>query len=80
MFSISETYNNSKDAIMFWKASRQKKKSCFVRNNAQRAVGMGLITAHMTEQLRLNLHNGNTQTTGLASIDTTSKLTLRLPD
>jgi len=73
MFSISETYNNSTDAIMFWKASRQKK-SCFVRNNADKVVGMDLITAHTMEHSRLNLHNESTQTTGLSSVDTTSNL------
>jgi len=71
MFFISETYNNSTDAIMFWKASRGGKKKLFVRNSAYKVVGMDLIAKHAMEHSRLNLLNGNTQTTGLSSVDTT---------
>lgn len=49
----------------------QKKNSCFVRNNAYKVVGMDLIAAHAMEHSSLNLHNGNTQNTGLSSVDTT---------
>lgn len=52
----------------------KKKKSCFVSNNTHKVVGMDLIAAHAMEHSRLNLHNGNTQTTGLSSVDTTLKL------
>jgi len=48
-----------------------KKNSCFVRNNVYKVVDMDLIAAHAMEHSRLNLHNGNTQTTGLSSVDTT---------